>query len=809
MTIGLSESGYASARNRIRSRAPSTILVCAAMLLAPFFALVPIVASDPIDIDNPDYTGTVTWDFSSPEDYETTGITIDDGVAGLSLLNESVTEESKDDYANGTMVNLDDLTAPGSLVLDETTTSSTVLELQPDAATGQDSFIYEDRENDNYGTERELRIDSEVSRVYRTLLKFDFPTIPASAYVNEATLWLYQNPGGKGDDISFTIHALNRSFVEDEVSWRMCSTSAFWTTPGGDFSTQAYAAGVLNNSDDWKSFDLSNLVECWIRGTVANNGLIIVPSEASSDSVKEFISSDEESWPELRPRLSIDYTVQGNEGAYESGALGPGTNCTFTTAGWTNSSLSLLNDEFAQAPLSAKWTWWNDPVAGGGSYNVGLTTPGWLHVLGSPNSLNRDTTINSNYLYQEITGNFDATSSIRELFTVDYMHAGILIVDNNADWVSISKTGIDSDGEIVVVLCENGASSTVASVAWEDQTTARLRVVRDDTGIRLYASAVGSPWTEVHELSGISTLKQKLKIGLFVSSESSAQPQAEFSYFRVEPLEAPTLQIMLRTGNSSSLSDPSWSDWTSPFLESSTVLGTTAKYIRYRIYMATDYEWLTPAFSGFTAHWERHAPYGLVETADYTPTDFSSWLSFNAIHNSSGGSVEYYFSTDGGDSWDFLTSDASTTLYSLEQTLRIRAALSTYDTLTATSVDEFSATYGTALSTFYVVAPSTVVAGDPFTLDIWTKNGENQTLINWIGTVDLTAMDATGTVEASSDLEIASGDIVSAGHATIDNQRYYSAETICILVDSGGITGLSAPVEVRTRPIASLKMLPE
>ena len=784
------------------------MLVCAAMLLAPLLALVPLASSDPVDTDNPDYTRTVTWDFATPEDYTSSGMTVVGGYASLELVNESVTEDSQDDYERGSLVNIDSTSNPGTLHLDEMYAFKTSMTINPDAVAGEDSHIYQDKDTENYGSERGLRIDSELSRVYRILIKFDLSTIPAGAYVDRAILWMYESGGGKGNDIIFEVHALDKAFVEDEVTWANSSAAEFWTTPGGDYTPEVYSTGVLDNVAGWKTFEMSNLVERWVRGAMANHGMIIIPNEAPSDSVKEFYSSDETAWYTLRPYLEITYTMQGNEGSYESTALGPGTNCTFTSADWANTSLSLLNDEFSEAPLPSKWAWWNNPAPLGGSYNVGLSTPGWLHVTGSPSSVIEDSTIGSNYLYQNVTEDFEAITNVKEFFTESSMSAGILLVDNNYNWVLISKADMGAAGRIEVVLSVAGVSSVVATEPWPD-SNAHLRMIRNATGITFYAGTDGQSWTEVYDLAGIETLKKELMIGLFVSSDSPTQPVAEFNHMRVEPIEFPAVDIMLRTGNSTSLSDPSWTDWSSPFPERGTSLDVTAKYIRYRVYASTDYEWFTPAFLGFTAHWERYSPTGYVETEDCSPADFSSWIWFNADHDVSQGSVEYHISTDNGGSWGFFTSEAAAPLFSLEPTIRIRAVMSAHDTLVTPSVDDFSLTYGTALSTFYVICPSSVVAGDEFTVDMWAKNAENKTMTNYVGPVELTAMNAAGTAVASSELSVTSAHISSAGHSTLEDQRYCTAETIRVMIEAGGMVGLSNPIGVQAGPIASLHILPE
>jgi hypothetical protein len=333
--------------------------------------------------------------------------------------------------------------------------------------------------------------------------------------------------------------------------------------------------------------------------------------------------------------------------------------------------------------------------------------------------------------------------------------------------------------------------------------------VRDSTGFWLYAGTDGVEWTEVYHHAPSAPMPQKVEVGLFLASDSAAQPTVEFDFFRVNPATDSIFEITTMTGNSTSLSDPSWTGWSSPLLGGETSLGVTCKYIRYRVYMSTHTEWLTPAFSGFTAHWERYSVVGYIETEDYTPVDFSSWLSFGAVHDSTYGVIEYHFSADSGASWDLLGSSTVMAFYSQDTTVRLRAVITTYDTRLSPTIDSFSLTYATELASFYVTAPSEITAGDTFTMEIWAKNADNQTMTSWFGEVTMTAMDATGTVEASSDLQITSVDITSAGHVTVSGQRYFSAETITIMIESFETVGLTAPITVFAGPAADLVILPE
>ncbi|HUU07859.1 MAG TPA: DNRLRE domain-containing protein, partial [Thermoplasmata archaeon] len=330
-----------------RSRRFSSLLVCATMMVAPLLALVPTASSDHVIIDNPDYTNTVLWTLNEPDDYLLTDVTMGDGQATLAWLTESGIDTTGTDFASGYRTNIDIASQPGSMILNEATTFTDVVTLNPDGTTGWDTFINEDRASDNYGADDDMRLDSETGKVLRILIRFDIDSIPSTAVINSAVLRMYELSGGKGDDVAFSIRALDVPFVEDEATWTNPSTADFWATPGGDYGPEVYYHGTFNNTVGWRDLDITTLVEFWVQGHVPNNGMIFVPEEAGGDAVKIFASADESGSSQYRPELVVDYTIQGSMGVYESDLMGPCTNATFTAASWSNSTLSFPDDEFS------------------------------------------------------------------------------------------------------------------------------------------------------------------------------------------------------------------------------------------------------------------------------------------------------------------------------------------------------------------------------------------------------------------------------------------------------------------------------
>ncbi|MCJ7607936.1 MAG: DNRLRE domain-containing protein, partial [Thermoplasmata archaeon] len=786
-----------------------SVAIISLMVLSSLLAMTTGVTSDPVEVDNLDDTRTVVWDFDQAENYTMSGVELDGGQARLQFMNQTFTENGPEEYCNGTMTNIASSEAhPGSLVLDETVTITTEVTLAS-ASERTDAYMNEDRPNDQYGMEKDLRLDSETGKNLRMLLWFDMSSIPSTAVVNFATLSMYESSGGKGEDVEWEIHALEHAFDEEWVCWNKYDVSGFWDTPGGDYSSTPFARGSFDTYTTWRYMDISKLTELWIQGDVDNNGMIFVPLGGGGDAVKIFISDDDDAWSTHWPRLTVNYTVQGAVGLYESTRLGPATNATFTDISWTNSTDSLLSDEFSGTSLDEDWTWMNDPAGLGGSYNVGISSPGKLHVVGSPNSGNVDGVIESNFLYQNVTGDFVATVSLTEFFESNSMGAGIILAESDHYWLSVSKSDPGVSGSIYVTLGEDGLTTGLASIAWADMNYAFLRMTRNSTGIWVHVSDDGSAWTYVHNYDPAVKLLTRMMLGLFVYSSSSTAPEVNFDYYRVVPIDPPIFEVRVRLGNSTNPADPSWGSWGDALPGQSAIVDDTAKYLQYRVYLRTLCEWFTPMFSSLTFHSERYASSGTIETEDFVAEDFSLWHTLSTDESAAGGVVGYYYTVDPPDSWTYLGTGGIYSIRSDQDTLRVRVEITTYDTLVTPTVDDVRAMYGTALESFFVLTPSEVVAGEPFQMTVYAKDSENTTMYHWTGSVGLQALDAATMLPASGTLAYTSSMVPEGGYVILSNQEYNATGTMVIAVSAQGMIGYSAPIIVFPGPVASLELQPD
>jgi len=787
------------------------MLLVVSMLVSSVQLFAMPASSDPWYGDDGDMSRVVSWNFTDPLDYSVENTSVSEGLGQLFLHNDTVGESTTANFQNGTCTNVDLQTIPDEMTIGDLSLPVTRLVLQP-GPEGKDNFIDEWFSGWTYPEGSDLDVNSQFdptqidNKRCRIIMEFNLSLVPAGATVLDAILFLYEKPC-KALPLSYSIHSVNSSWVEHpypNVCWNMRDAAHGWTRVGGDYSTEIFAAGTIDGINGWHQFDLTRLVDLWTRGLIPNCGFIMKESSTTLEDTTKSFTDCESSKVEQRPKLIINYTLGMAFGSYESRALGEGLNSTFTLANWSNETYSKATDEFNSGNLSQKWHWLSDPRLSGGSLDINIS--GWLNVTGSqPSNLSAGV----NYLYQNITGNFDFVTSLQERFAAAAMGAGILIRNDDLSWLALYKTGVQGTGLIVAEL-KNGSKSTILGSRPWPNSSAFLRMERDGTTYSMFASQDGIGWTLIATQTPKYDFTRRVALGLCLfSGGSTTGPVAEFDFVRVQPLgQQLSIEVRARTGNSTLLSDPSWTSWTGALVPSSgTVIGGVGRYLQYQVALNTSYDWLSPSFTGFECYHERYAQTGTIVTGDVSPLALAMWQTLVATHSTAYGRIEYAYSTDHGSTWVNLGSGTTFNIPLAQPSLMVRVSLTTYDTLSTPSVDAIDLTYTITHARFYVSAPQTVVAGQEFSLLIEPKDTDNYTT-TWRGTVTIAARDASGVFSASSELAVTSGDVPLGGRLTITNERYDFAETITIFVSGGGETGISSQINVVPGPIDHIVMTP-
>ena len=172
---------------------------------------------------------------------------------------------------------------------------------------------------------------------YRSLIRFgEVDAIPNTAIVRSAILKLYRDAyyiGSAGTQY-IELRALTAPWTEgtgtdaspktDGATWASRTAGTAWGTPGGDFlpdiecRTPIDAGGVVG----FVNFNITKIVNAWVKGTIANNGLIIkVPDSVEGQNTQtygqRFITYEATSF---FPLVKINYFLGNNWKDYYEGS---------------------------------------------------------------------------------------------------------------------------------------------------------------------------------------------------------------------------------------------------------------------------------------------------------------------------------------------------------------------------------------------------------------------------------------------------------------------------------------------------------
>lgn len=134
--------------------------------------------------------------------------------------------------------------------------------------------------------------------VYRALVQFDVSSIPAGSTVTNAILKLYigsvTNPSIAAN---ITTYLVTGTWDENTVTWN--------TAPAVDTSVFGTISAVTGTG--WYEWNITNIVNGWVNGIYANNGIMLRTPETKDFETKNFYSREESTNAALRPMLVVTY----------------------------------------------------------------------------------------------------------------------------------------------------------------------------------------------------------------------------------------------------------------------------------------------------------------------------------------------------------------------------------------------------------------------------------------------------------------------------------------------------------------------
>jgi len=183
----------------------------------------------------------------------------------------------------------------------------TSVTVQPDAASGKDTEIWDQAPNTNYGNAVETWVSSASNDNTHSLLQFSMGEIPAGVRILEAALSLYRQ-SGSGADQPVSAHRIMNSWSENAVTWNSRETGTNWDTAGGDFDNMAVATTLVGPANQRYEWNIAPLVQGWVDGSYPNYGVVLTAAVAGMLG-ERFYTSDAAN-PSRHPHLTITYACE-------------------------------------------------------------------------------------------------------------------------------------------------------------------------------------------------------------------------------------------------------------------------------------------------------------------------------------------------------------------------------------------------------------------------------------------------------------------------------------------------------------------
>jgi len=173
-----------------------------------------------------------------------------------------------------------------------------------------DSWLKKDKPNENRATSNPMEIGKKANERRGIFLFNGAPgTIPSNAVIQNAVFSIYKS-GGDGINLNLSAHRVTETWTETGVTWNSRNGTNNWTTAGGSFDPLPAAAITATSVNGYKDFVITDLVQGWVNGTYANNGLII-RQNATTLVDKRHQYQQSEGTSTLTPRLVITYLTKG------------------------------------------------------------------------------------------------------------------------------------------------------------------------------------------------------------------------------------------------------------------------------------------------------------------------------------------------------------------------------------------------------------------------------------------------------------------------------------------------------------------
>ena len=235
---------------------------------------------------------TFDWTNAPSGSHALTAVAFDDQLAQTTSAPVTVTIQPGESEPGGSITLQDGIDGYGL------TRDTYLSSFHPSLAFGTAAFVYDHKANNYAGLFRFRIFQSEGG------------PIPNGATITSATLALYKE---SPYNMVYAVHRLLRDWSEEGATWQQRLPGQPWTTPGAsgsgtDYAAVADAQASVAWDPGWVQFNVTGAVQQMSAGQ-PNWGWRLLPVSGYLSGLKRFYSRESPTTPELRPKLTISYSV--------------------------------------------------------------------------------------------------------------------------------------------------------------------------------------------------------------------------------------------------------------------------------------------------------------------------------------------------------------------------------------------------------------------------------------------------------------------------------------------------------------------
>lgn len=179
------------------------------------------------------------------------------------------------------------------------------------------------------GNDLELGGGTASSNTLRSLLKFDFSSIPSDTTILSSSLNLWFSSTNGSTPANLSVYKVTKQWAENQASWNYAKTipSTAWNTAGGDYETAKLAtvSGITSPTsldNDFKKWEVpTSVIQGWKDSPNTNYGFLLKSESETTNVYKKFISSEHTVDSKYHPLMVVTYKTNARLGLEDYGYM--------------------------------------------------------------------------------------------------------------------------------------------------------------------------------------------------------------------------------------------------------------------------------------------------------------------------------------------------------------------------------------------------------------------------------------------------------------------------------------------------------